>query len=108
MCMRCDGGLPVGQRAKGETMTTSERAPIVRVKIEEGKAGLFYATSPDLRGLLVAEPTLDALDAAIPQAIANLYAACGTEVVVMKAKNDDPQFYPWVAVPAAVARRAIE
>ena len=73
----------------------SERAQIVRIKIEEGKAGLFYATSPDLKGLLVAEPTIDALDAAIPAAIAELYAAaCGTKVVVTKARNDDPQFYP--------------
>jgi hypothetical protein len=28
---------------------TSDRAQIVRIKIEEGKAGLFYATSPDLK-----------------------------------------------------------
>jgi hypothetical protein len=85
---------------------TSNRATIVRVKIEEGKTGLFYATSPDLKGLLVAEPTIDALDEAIPQAIAELYAvACGAKVVVTKAKNDDPVFYPWVAIPAAEARR---
>lgn len=86
----------------------SDRAPIIRVKVEEGKAGLFYATSPDLKGLFVAEPTLDALDEAIPQAIAGLYAACGVDVVVMKAKNDDPVFFPWVAVPTEIARRAIE
>ena len=35
------------------TLTT---AKVVRVKVEEGKTGLFYATSPDLKGLLVAEP----------------------------------------------------
>jgi hypothetical protein len=88
---------------------TSDRAQIVRVKIEEGKAGLFYATSPDLKGLLVAEPTIDALDEAIPQAIAELYEAmCGAKVVVTKGKNNDPEFYPWVAIPAHIARRVGE
>jgi hypothetical protein len=87
---------------------TSDRALIVRVKIEEGKAGLFYATSPDLKGLLVAEPTIDALDEAIPGAIAELYEAiCGAKVVVTKAK-DDSEFYPWVAIPAHIARRVGE
>ena len=88
--------------------TTSTRATIIRIKIEEGKAGLFYATSPDLRGLLVAEPTLDALDEAIPREITKLYAASGDEVVVTKARNDDPVFYPWVAIPVDVARRFVE
>jgi hypothetical protein len=87
---------------------TSDRALIVRIKIEEGKAGLFYATSPDLKGLLVAEPTIDALDEAIPQAIAELYeAVCGAKVVVTKAK-DNSEFYPWVAIPAHIARRVGE
>jgi len=84
--------------------TTSTRASIIRVKIEEGRAGLFYATSPDLAGLLVAEPDIDALDLAIPLAITDLFAARDIEVVVTKAKNDDPVFYPWVAIPADIAR----
>ena len=46
---------------------TLTKATVVRVKVEEGKTGLFYATSPDLRGLLVAEPTIDELEKAIPQ-----------------------------------------
>jgi len=83
----------------------SERATIVRVKIEQGKAGLFYATSPDLRGLLVAAPDLEALFGAIPQEITDLYAAKGMKVVVTLAKDDDPVFYPWVAIPAEEARR---
>jgi hypothetical protein len=83
---------------------TSERAQIVRVKIEQGKAGLFYATSPDLRGLLVGRPDLETLFKAIPQAITDLYAAKGIDVVVTIAKDDDPEFYPWVAIPAEVAK----
>jgi hypothetical protein len=88
--------------------TTSTKARIVRVKVEEGKAGLFYATSPDLRGLLVAKPTLDELDDAIPSAISDLYAAGGLHVVVTKAQDNDPEFFPWVAIPAEAARRAME
>lgn len=87
---------------------TSLRAKIVRVKVEEGKAGLFYATSPDLKGLLVAEPNIDDLDAAISRSIADLYAACGERVVVTKAQDGDPDFFPWVAIPADVAQKAME
>jgi hypothetical protein len=83
------------------------KARIVRVKIEEGKTGLFYATSPDLNGLLVAKPNLTALDDAIPNAIQDLYAACGVSVVVTKAQDDDPDFFPWIAIPAEAARIAM-
>lgn len=81
--------------------SASLRAKIVRVSVEKGKAGLFYATSPDLKGLLVAEPTLDAFENSIPTAITDLYAACGVRVVVTKAedKQDEPE--AWVAVPEA-------
>jgi hypothetical protein len=86
-------------------MTTLDRSEIIRVKIERGKAGLFYATSPDLKGLVVGRPDVDALFEAVPQAITELYAAMGVDVVVTIAKNDDPDFYPWVAIPAEVAAR---
>jgi hypothetical protein len=87
--------------------TASSRAKIVRVKVEEGKAGLFYATSPDLRGLFVAEPNIDALDIAISKGITDLYAACGVSVVVTKAQDDNPDFFPWVAIPAEVAKKVM-
>jgi hypothetical protein len=87
---------------------TSMKAKIVRVKVEEGKAGLFYATSPDLKGLLVAESNIDDLEASISKNIADLYAACGETVVVTKAQDSDPDFFPWVAIPTEVAKRAME
>ena len=86
----------------------SMKAQIVRVKIEEGKTGLFYATSSDLKGLLVAEPDLDALDSAIPKAIADLYEACGVKVVVTKVEDDDNDLHPWVAVPVVIAQKALK
>ncbi len=84
------------------------KARVLRIKVEEGKTGLFYATSPDLKGLLVAEPTMDALEEAIPKVITDMYAACGVKIVVAKAGDNDPEYFPWVAIPADQARAAIE
>jgi hypothetical protein len=84
------------------------KAQIVRIRYEEGKTGLFYAVSPDLKGLLVAKPTMDALRDAIPDAIRDLYAACGVRVVVTPAEDSDPDYYPWVATPFDLARRALD
>jgi hypothetical protein len=87
---------------------TSLKAKVVNVKVREGKEGLFYATSPQLKGLLVAEPTLDALEAAIPKAISDLYLACGMRVLVTKVEDgDETGMTPWVAFPASVAQAAL-
>jgi hypothetical protein len=83
-------------------------ARIVRIKREEGKTGLFYATSPDLKGLIVSASTLDALDRKTPGAIAEMYAACGVDVVVTRVDEQQADdFRSWVAVPTAVAKRAL-
>jgi hypothetical protein len=85
---------------------TKPKAHLVRIRYEKGTAGLYYATSPDLRGLLVAEPTPEALDAAIPKAIREMYEASGVEVVVsLLDEPDDGK--TWVAVPAVIAREAL-
>lgn len=76
------------------------KARIIRVKISEGKEGLFYGTSPDLRGLLATGETLDALYANIPNAIADLFHVTGVDVIVSLAEsNDTTDGVPWVAVP---------
>lgn len=85
------------------------RARLVRIEFERGEAGLIFAVSPDLRGLLVAERTMEQVEAAIPQAIMDLYAACGEPVVVSRVDaprhTDDDK--SWVAFPAEIARRAL-
>ena len=89
----------------------SPRAIIVRVSINEGETGLFYATSLDLRGLLVAEENLNDLDEAIPKAIAELYEAIGVSVIVSKvstAEDDDRELHPWVAFPVEIAKEALQ
>lgn len=50
----------------------------MRITVERGNHGLFYATSEDERGLLVAEPTIEQLFAAIPQAVRDLDRARNT------------------------------
>jgi hypothetical protein len=92
---------------EGEDMSdTMPKARLVRIKCEKGKAGLLYATSPDLRCLLVAEATTEALREAIPRAIRDMYAASGVEVLV--SPLEEPQDgETWVALPAAIAREAL-
>jgi hypothetical protein len=87
--------------------SASMKAKIVRIKVDQGKAGLFYATSPDLKGLLVGESTLEALDRAIPTAIADLYLACGVKVIVTKAEDGEDEYPPWIAISAEVAKLAM-
>ena len=79
---------------------TSSTADIIRVRIEEGAAGLFYATSPDLKGLLAAAPGIDELEGEISNAVVGLYGVRGLEVVALQAERTDPDFHPWIAVPS--------
>jgi hypothetical protein len=79
-------------------------AKVIHIKREIGDGNWFYATSPDLRGMLVAEATLAGLDKMIPQVITDLYAARGIEVYVVPLDegadgNEGPRG-AWVAVPA--------
>lgn len=84
------------------------RAHEVRIEFEQGEAGLIFAISPDLRGLLVAERTREEVEAAIPQAIMDLYAACGEAVVVTRMDTHEAaDNESWVAFPSEVARMAL-
>ncbi|MCI4677255.1 hypothetical protein K9U39_13405 [Rhodoblastus acidophilus] len=82
------------------------KAKIVRVLVE-ADGDMFFATSPDLKGLLVAATTLEKMDIAVSKAIHDLYLACGSDVVVSKADDGDDQFEPWVAFPAELVKAAI-
>jgi hypothetical protein len=83
------------------------RPKIVHVKIEAAdQVGLFYATSPDLKGLLVAEKTKEELDRAIPCAIADLYAASyGVRVVVTKTGYSDEA--PWTVFDPKIKDQSV-
>jgi hypothetical protein len=81
----------------------TDLAKIYRVKIEDDPVGLFYATSPDLRGLLVARPTVGGLYEAILEAIAALVQAGEHRSVYVfaAARGEDPMVHPFVAIPEA-------
>ena len=81
--------------------TLMQRVGVVRVNVTTGRSGLFFAESDDLRGLLVAEHTMDALLVAVPNAIRDLYAAQGQEVIVTPARMENEPF-PFAAIPAAI------
>ena len=89
-------------------MTASTKAKLIRIRVEEDPVGLFYATSPELKGLLVAKHTLRELEDDIPRAITELYAVCGVKVVVSRLEDGEGGYQPWVAFPAEVAKRALE
>ena len=88
-------------------MSQAMQAHIVRVKYEKGQTGLIYASSPDLKGLLVAEHTFEELEEAVPQAITELYAACGVNVVVTWTDKREDGVRSWVAFPAELAAREL-
>jgi len=82
-------------------------AKLVKVVIEQGKSGAYFATSPDLDGLDVARMTIKELREAVPEAIACLYAARGISVSVSPVEENDEFDCQWVAVPTdAPAYRA--
>ena len=81
-------------------------AKVINIRVEQGEADLFFATSPELKGLLVAERTIEELDSVIPRAIVEMYAACGERVFVSKLDDGGEDSQPWVAFPAEIAEMA--
>jgi hypothetical protein len=87
----------------------NEKAPtarIVRVTVDERHPGLFFGTSPDLRGLFIAKESLGEVLEAIPASIASLYEAVGEKVIVEPAV-DSNNTTAWVAIPAGRAEAAL-
>ncbi|HZP08387.1 hypothetical protein [Methyloceanibacter sp.] len=91
-------------------MTAScQMARLIHITLRQGNEGLLYATSPELKGLLVAGATRSEVEKEIPDAIAEMYAACGEKVLVTRLDADDTgDLSPWVAIPTEVARKALE
>jgi len=85
----------------------SLRAKIVHINVEHDASGAYFATSPELKGLLVAKMTIEDVYCNIARAITELYAASGVDVVVSPVEDDSEYEHPWVAVPAAVAKMAL-
>jgi hypothetical protein len=84
---------------------------VINVEIEQGDEGLFYATSPDLKGLFVAAATVDELDTEVPQVIKVLIEEqTGARWDVWPAsKASEPEHirHMWAAVPPHLAAAAL-
>lgn len=90
-------GSAVAERIAG--LLSGARAKIVHVEIEKDHTGVFFATSPDLKGLFVSESDPEILVREIPINIRMLYAAQGIDVEVLPAHEAaDEEATPWVAV----------
>jgi predicted RNase H-like HicB family nuclease len=59
----------------------------ISVTIELSEQGLYYGTSYELPGLLVATKTLPDMEQAIPRAIIELHAAKGQNIGVTKSNK---------------------
>jgi hypothetical protein len=91
-------------------MTTSfSNARRIRIRVEQGKkSGLFYARSPDLEGLLLAQPSLQSLHQDIPIAVRNyMDTAFGVQAIVLPLQEDGED-ESWVVIPAKLAVREAE
>lgn len=75
-----------------------KKAKIVNIKVERGDAGLYYATSPQLKELFVSGETEGELYAAVPTLIEALFAAKGMVVSVIEAEPDPVAPQPWVVL----------
>lgn len=85
-------------KMEDEKMTSSHmKAKIVRITVEKGREGLFYAESPDLKGLFATGRTPEELHAEIPVIIRRMYEASDVSVVVSEIEGGDDN--SWVAVP---------
>lgn len=71
---------------------------VMTLKIEQGKTGLFFVTSPDLHGLLVSGSTLESALSEVPLAMTNL----------IRAKMDlEDDFTPPISVDDIIPTRKI-
>ena len=55
-----------------------------RLNIEKGETGLYYATSPDVKGLLAVGATSEEATTMVPDALAELYKAAQEEIAALK------------------------
>ncbi len=94
--------------AKGDVSMSEAKldARIVRVEIRDGKDGMFYAYSDDIRGLIIAEPSYDEVMREIPRVIAAMYAACGEKIAVFPAQRNNET--EWVKMPLQMMKAELQ
>ena len=84
-------------------------AIFIRVRIEENEGdGLFFATSPDMDSLFVAERDMPALIREVPEVIrALLKAELKHDFEIWRTRVPEPEDRAWVAIPTHLAAEAL-
>ena len=96
----------IGKGAKIEK--TEPEAIFIRVHIKEDEEGLFFATSPDMSSLFVADGDLAGLMIEIPEVIrALLKAEKDHDFQIWRTRVADPDERAWVAIPTHIASGAM-
>ena len=86
--------LILGGRGECEDEMTASLnfARYLRMSIEQDARGVYVAKSPDLKGLLaVSKDRVELEETVIPQAIRDLYLACGEDIVVTRLEETPPR-----------------
>ena|SRR5437660_2412117 len=86
-------------------VSASMTAKTFSVLIEE-KSGLFFGTSPEIKGLFIAKHSIQEVKDAVPSTVQDLFAACNVHVVVSKLEDADRDA-SWVTVPGRSLERAL-
>ncbi len=60
-----------------------------RTDVKQGDTGLWYATSPDLKGFMVAEESLPEVRRRIPDALYVMLQAAQAEIAALKRENEE-------------------
>jgi hypothetical protein len=80
---------------------------LIPTKVVKDERGVFVATSPVLKGLIVVSKNKKELEETlIPQAIADLYLACGVHMIVTRIGADKKPDDQWVATPVEAIKAA--
>lgn len=81
---------------------------IVRVRRERGRSGAYFATGVDIDGLIISADSEKELESLIPDAITQLYAACGLRVIVTRVQ-EPPEDHTdkWAATGADLAEQRL-
>jgi hypothetical protein len=81
-------------------MAQEAKVRIINIMVRQGPSGMLFATSDDLKGLMVGARTREDLMIEIPACIKLLMAEQGLAVDVYPVDGSDADVPPWAAIPA--------
>src|ERR1017187_8950436 len=108
--------LHLGNADRAKKMTTGESkmipasmtAKTFNVHIIEEKSGLFFGFSQEIKGLFIAEHSIQEVEDAVPSTVQDLFAACNVHVIVSKLEDTDKDASWVVTIHVEIARKDLE